>query len=273
MDKIVKYGASVLVACTLAACSGETSSSVMTVESTDENTIEIVMQDAEPGTGLSGYIAIGDGEHLVVEPAMESGSLTMRWVPAEGTDEDNEPDFEGKDLPNPPTDYVISGTEREQYSVEYPEIYILFTVSETASGKVHIYATSDPYEETADDGQNPVMNFVGIYGLDRASVTVEPGEGNTARFTVHWASSAAEFSEWVMNGEFDPDTLTVTYTDGTKTNYVYNANGEVESSEPVYDDGTGTITFRDGDPIVLEWNDEKEHIADGAEFTWVPAAE
>lgn len=275
MKKAINCGAAVLLAGMLAACSGEagTESYAFVVDSTDNNTIEITADKADEGSAASGFITLGEGEHLVVESALESGSITMRWVPAEGTDDETMPDFEGKDLPNPPMDYVITGTETSQYSVEYSEVYILFTISETATGTVHIYTTSEPYEEAEESGQNPVMNFVGTYALDRASIGVAADDADNALFIIRWASSAAEFSEWTMSGALDTETLTVKYDNCVKKNYVFGEDGEVKSEETVYENGTGTITFVDGDVLGLTWDDEQEHIADGSLFQFVPAAE
>jgi ABC-type glycerol-3-phosphate transport system substrate-binding protein len=49
-----------------------------------------------------------------------------------------------------------------------------------------------------EEGQNPVMNYVGTYGSDRATMLVEASEADSAKITVSWSSSAAEHSEWVM---------------------------------------------------------------------------
>ena len=117
------------------------------------------------------------------------------------------------------------------------------------------------------------MNFVGTYGLDRASIDVKADDTDNALFTVHWASSAAEFSEWTMSGALDTETLTVKYDNCVKKNYAFGEDGEVKSEETVYENGTGTITFVEGEPSGLTWDDEQEHIADGSLFQFVPAAE
>lgn len=124
-------------------------------------------------------------------------------------------------------------------------------------------------EAKADDGQNPIMNFVGTYGHDRASVLVEATDAaDGVKITVTWASSAAENSEWVMTGKFDIDKLTVAYKDCVKTDFVYDENGEVKSETVAYENGEGTITFTDGEKLSLTWDDAVEHIADGTVFEY-----
>lgn len=121
-----------------------------------------------------------------------------------------------------------------------------------------------------DDGQNPIMNFVGPYACDRASILIEANGADGAKGTVTWGSSAAEHSEWTMSGTYDADSHVFTYSDGVKKNVVYKEDGSVESEEEVYKDGTGTMTFSEGtEGPYLEWKDDKENIADGMTFKFV----
>ena len=128
-------------------------------------------------------------------------------------------------------------------------------------------------EAVVDDGQNPVMNFIGVYGHDRASVMVEADGSDGAKITVTWGSSAAENSEWVMSGKFDPETLTVAYTDCVRTDYVWNEQGEIDSETVAYENGEGTITFSDDGALTLTWDDAQEHIADGTVFEYASLGE
>lgn len=124
-------------------------------------------------------------------------------------------------------------------------------------------------QKSADDGQNPIMNFVGTYGHDRASIFIGAEGEDGASATVNWASSAAENSTWIMSGTFDTETLTLEYHDCVKTDYVYDESGEISSQEEVYTGGHGFITFTEGDPLSLTWQDDQEHIADGTVFEFV----
>lgn len=117
----------------------------------------------------------------------------------------------------------------------------------------------------ADDGQNPVMNFVGTYASGRASILVEADGADGAKFTVTWGSSAWEHSEWVMSGRFDPETLTVEYSDCVRTDVEFAEDGSVKSETVVYENGFGTVRF-DADDGSLRWKDDKEHMADDMVF-------
>lgn len=122
-------------------------------------------------------------------------------------------------------------------------------------------------EPSADeeDGQNPVMNFIGDYYSGRASLLVEADGMENAKFTVRWSSSAWETAIWEMSGRLDPDTLTAAYEDGRKTVSVYKDDGTVETETVEYENGKGAFTFN-GEDYTLTWQDDEEHIADGMVF-------
>lgn len=124
-------------------------------------------------------------------------------------------------------------------------------------------------EPAADEGQNPVMNFVGNYVCGRACILIgATDESNGANATVTWGSSAAENSTWVMSGTFDPETLQFEYHDCVRTDYVYGEDGEVASQEEIFTGGHGFMTFKEGDPLTLTWQEDQEHVADDMVFEY-----
>ena len=131
-------------------------------------------------------------------------------------------------------------------------------------------APSDAASAGVEDGQNPVMNFVGNYAMDRATILVEADGAENAKITVRWSGSAWEHAEWVMTGKLDTETLVVDYKDCVKTLCTYSESGELKSEDVEYENGTGSFTFHtDGDAITLTWDDAMEQIADGMEFEYV----
>ena len=141
-------------------------------------------------------------------------------------------------------------------------IMMVFALGLSACGS----KTEEPDE---DEGQNPIMNYVGNYVCGRACIFIgATDESNGASATVTWGSSAAENSAWVMSGTFDPDTLRFEYHDCVRTDYVYKEDGEVESQEEVYTGGHGFMTFTEGDPLSLTWQDDQEHVADDMVFEY-----
>ncbi len=125
--------------------------------------------------------------------------------------------------------------------------------------------------EEDPDWQNPVMNFVGEYQCDRAHATIECVGFEDAWITIEWGSSAWELTRWDICGTLDPDTMSLAYSGCTKSNIVYEENGEIKSQEPVYEDGTGTIVFHE-DGTFTWYEDQSENTA-GMVFTWLEAEE
>ena len=127
-------------------------------------------------------------------------------------------------------------------------------------------------EAEPDDGQNPVMNFVGTYVCGRAAIAIgATDQENGASATVTWSSSAAENSEWTMSGTFDPEKLQFEYHDCVRTDYVYGEDGEVSSQEEVYTGGHGFMFFTD-DPLSLTWQDDAEDAGKDMVFEYASAA-
>ena len=126
-------------------------------------------------------------------------------------------------------------------------------------------APAEQAKEMTGDGQNPVMNFVGLYGAGKGSMLVEAEGENGAKFTVTWANGAAEKSQWVMSGDFDEESLSVAYSNCVKTDLVFTDDESDPAENEVYTDGTGRIVF-DGERYALSWEDDQEHIADGTVF-------
>ena len=113
--------------------------------------------------------------------------------------------------------------------------------------------SSQPAEDSseavvAEDGQNPVMNFVGKYNAgDSIEALVEAEGANGARITVTYAGSPWFRSQTVMSGVFDAETLAVVFSDATLTEYTYNSQGGVAEETVSYSDGKGRALFHPDD--------------------------
>ena len=150
--------------------------------------------------------------------------------------------------------WVCSG---EDYSTE-PMITLVLDES------ADFVAVFEEAEE--EDGQNPVMNFIGQYVSGRARAQVECQGSRDALVTIEWGDSAWSLARWVMSGRFDEDSMTVEYNDGVMTYLTYNDEGELESEEIRFENGTGRIVFDgmssftwdddqdDREPLTFEWS-------------------
>lgn len=127
----------------------------------------------------------------------------------------------------------------------------------------------------AEDGQNPVMNFIGNYVCERARIEIMPKGEDMADITVSWGSSAFEHTEWSMSGVFDTETLSVSYSDCTKKEVVFDRESEEAEQIPQetieYTGGTGAIHF--GNDGTLAWNDDQEQVAAGMVFEYTVITE
>ncbi len=95
-----------------------------------------------------------------------------------------------------------------------------------------------------EDGQNPVMNFAGVYSNEyNMEALVEADGADGAKITVTWAGSPWFHNQTVMSGPFDPETLTMTFTDSTLTEYTYAGDGSVADEKTSYTDGKGHAVF------------------------------
>ena len=107
-------------------------------------------------------------------------------------------------------------------------------------------ASSEPV--VAEDGQNPVMNFVGKYHAgDSIEALVEADGADGARITVTYAGSPWFQNRTVMSGAFDAETLTVDFSNAALTEYTYNSQGNVEEETVSYSDGKGRAVFHPED--------------------------
>ena len=122
--------------------------------------------------------------------------------------------------------------------------------------------------QACDDGQNPVMNFIGHYSNGRAMMNVVAKGKNEAVVTVSWGSSAFETTKWIMSGSVFQvgDTLVLDYEDCDCESFFYNEDGTIEQSVVEYTNGSGSITFEGSQAV---WADYEQGIADGQVFSYV----
>lgn len=125
---------------------------------------------------------------------------------------------------------------------------------------------AEPAQEAEKAEGNPVEGFIGSYGVGRANMDVDAGDGGSVKITVTWGSSAWEKVQWTMSGELDPETLTVEYADCVKTELRFNEQDELDETAVIYENGTGRIRFSAGDHSAT-WEDAMENAAEDLVFT------
>ena len=122
-----------------------------------------------------------------------------------------------------------------------------------------------------DDGQNPVMNFVGVYSTDYSTEALVEADGReNAKITVTWAGSPWFHTQTVMSGRFDPETLSVDFSDATLTEYSYASDGSVAEETSSDIDGVGRAVF---DPAANTLTITEEFASGSMDtvYTWGPS--
>ena len=73
--------------------------------------------------------------------------------------------------------------------------------------------------------------------------------------------------DWMMTGEFDLETMSITYTECVKTEYGLDADGNITSENKIYEDGTGRFVI-DDESQTITWIDDKEDAGKGSVFAF-----
>ncbi|WP_026528884.1 hypothetical protein [Butyrivibrio sp. VCD2006] len=123
----------------------------------------------------------------------------------------------------------------------------------------------DDEVEAQADGQADVQSFEGQYYAGRGNLSITAQNDGRYLIEVWWGSSAAEHSEWVMNGEYDESSKTITYNDCVKHDFELGEDGEIIRDDIAYENGTGSIQIVDDNTI--NWTDDQDHIADDVPMT------
>ena len=140
----------------------------------------------------------------------------------------------------------------------------------SACGKTGAPAdTTAPAAGAEEDGQNPVMNFIGNYQSDRRTMLIEAQGMDEAKVTVQWGADAWTHAEWVMTGKTvqEGDSLVMRYSDGAYATVTTDENGKETRSDETTG-GTGTIRMNLDGTVV--WTDDQDAQIDGIVFEWIP---
>ena len=131
---------------------------------------------------------------------------------------------------------------------------------------------TETVETPAEDReQNPVMNFVGVYSTEYSTEALVEADGaEYARITVTYAGSPWFHNQTVMSGRFDPETLTVEFSNATLTEYTYASDGSVTEEKTSYTDDKGYAVFNPADNT-LTITEEFESGNMETVYTWGPS--
>ena len=155
---------------------------------------------------------------------------------------------------------VAEGQESETQTAE---------AQETEAAQEAPAAEETPVTDAMVDEPEEIVisgyDFEGQYYAGKGNLSITYEGNDEFLIEVWWGIDAASHGEWVMTATYDPSISTLSYKDCVKHEYTLKDNGEVDTDETIYTDGTGTIKIVDYNTIL--WNDDKEHIADDVPMT------
>ena len=126
-----------------------------------------------------------------------------------------------------------------------------------------------PRADAEEDGQNPVMNFIGQYVdkvSQRAVLTVSCLGDEGGLLEVEWGSSASDGVLWSLPCTFDSETGVFTYTRGTRLVYTCDEEGHFTYTDVRLEE-KGTFVVQSDDSS-LAWYPEGEDADVGCVFEW-----
>ena len=110
--------------------------------------------------------------------------------------------------------------------------------------------------------------FEGIWACDRVNLEMT-WEEEGFRVMITWGSSATESTMWEYNCFYNENDHSVAsvLNNGIKTDMVFDENGELKSSTPVYEDGEAVFTLDEDNHLI--WKDAKEDAGKDLHFEYV----
>ena len=236
---------------------------------------------SEEGDGILLEVEGGDAHHLTPMDMPDAAILVsintdgwgnIEYAPgAEAPEIDKEYPFQSAqiNLAEPETYTFVAWPDAGSRFVKWTKDGEDFSTDATVTLTLSASADYVAVFEEDPEWQNPVMNFIGDYVCDRARAHVECFAFDEAWITIDWSSSYNELARWDIVGRFDEETMKVEYTGCTKSIIVYDADGEIESQEPEYENGTGTITFS-YDDLSFVWHEDQSESGEDMVFEWAP---
>ncbi len=233
----------------------------------------------EGSDGLLLTVEGGETYHFV--PYRMSGAAIQITFAVEGRGNINS--VPGDEAPDPDPAYAFQSA---QISLAAPETYTCVAWPNGGSWFVKWTKNGQDYstdaritvllDENAEfvavfDGdpnwRNPAESCAGRYQGDGAIALVEAFGDDSARIVIEVDGSDGKFAYWTITGRMDGETQTIEYSGCTKTIIGYDANGDAESAELVYENGTGKIVFGDG---VFTWHEDQSESGKDLTFERLP---
>lgn len=245
---------------------------VFGVSTNADNSISITADRGPKDSMGIGYLTVGAGEQVVIDATglNKGAKLSLRFMAGVlGSD----------DFPDEPAyKTTVSGGDSASFTAGPGEYTVGIVAQSKVTGSARIYAEAAEGPETAaitgtePEGQNPVMNFVGVYSTEYSTEALVAADGTeNAKITVTYAGDPWFRDVTVMSGYFDPATLSIEFSNAALTEYTYNSDGSVATESVSYTDGKGHAVFHPTDNT-LTITEEFESGDYETVFRWGPAS-
>ena len=122
--------------------------------------------------------------------------------------------------------------------------------------------------ERVDALPDDAAAFEGVWQCGRATIAMY-WEEEGFKVLITWGSSAWEHSEWEYSCFYhDEDNTVVSMPFGTRSEVVYNDDGEIASVTEAYNDGEAVFSLDEEGYLI--WQDQKENAGEGMRFEKLP---
>ncbi len=189
----------------------------------------------------------------------DEGSQTLKSIARFTGKGDYEPDSE-EEITDSSLDYTAAA-----FSFDEEGRLVWSDENETADDELRFERPSGWGEESMPA---EAAAYEGVWQCDRATIAMY-WEEEGFKVLITWGSSAWEHTEWEYSCLYhDGNNTVVSMPFGTRTEIVYNENGELVSSTEVYDDGEAIFSLDEEGNLI--WLDEKENAGKGMRFEKLP---
>lgn len=136
--------------------------------------------------------------------------------------------------------------------------FLIMIICILSTGCTSVNETKE--EQKDENNLTQSENYVGRWGTGRATLDVV-NASDSYIFTINWATSAAEYSEWNYNCKYNNNTEKMDCV-GSRVDKEF-IDDDTEKSKAIYENGEANFSLKDNKII---WDDKEENMGEGLEF-------
>lgn len=249
MKRITALLLAALMLCALAGCGGSggnSSPAVFSVNTLEDNSIEVAAENAEAGSAGIGTLIVGENQEIVVEANFGEGqALTCRVAFGQ---------YAPGELPADAMEATVSGSDTAAFTTELG-IYCVELSADTdgltGTAKVYVREAAN----VPDSGDNSAADYSAVTALPAAEVEAFCADMKDAYLSGDWAK-LAEHANWplIVNGSvIDGKDAFLAFADGKSISAADRSAMEQETCVNLFFNGQG-ICLGDGEIWINDAN-------------------